>query len=92
MNIPRFTADVSLLHSSTSYRTSTPRLGQTFNAHTSVVPAIPSCSNCDWILERCARNNWRPRAVCNACAVGHCYSGVEDPTPNDPFTPVPGQW
>jgi len=36
-------------------------------------------------------NGFRPRAVCRACLVGNCFSGVEDPTPHDPFTPLPGQ-
>lgn len=57
-----------------------------------VVPAIPRCDNCDEILDRCAENGFRPRAVCRACFYGNCYSGVEDPTPYDPWTPYPGSW
>ena len=44
-----------------------------------VVPAIPFCGNCDEILDRCSRNGFRPRAVCNACLNGDCFSGVEKP-------------
>jgi hypothetical protein len=44
-----------------------------------VVPAIPFCGNCDEILDRCAENGFRPRAVCRACFYGNCYSGEETP-------------
>ena len=47
-----------------------------------IVPAIPVCRNCDYILDRCEINDWRPRALCNACAAGNCY---EEPPPPDPF-------
>ncbi len=47
---------------------------------------IPACSNCDYILDRCSLNNWRPRAVCNACARGDCYEPLPPPDPFDgPF-------
>jgi hypothetical protein len=86
MRLPMFTATESVYRSSASYRNAgelaTPATG-------SVVAAIPFCGNCDDILENCARNRWRPRAVCNACFFGHCFSGVEDPTPGDPTTPSP---
>jgi len=88
MTLPKFTATESLYRSSSHYRH-----GQSAHQHTdAIVPAIPFCDNCDYILDRCAENGWRPRALCWACATGHCFSGVEDPTPNDPWTPVPGQW
>ena len=37
-----------------------------------IVPAIPACRNCDYILQ-CENNGWTPRAVCNACLSGNCY-------------------
>jgi hypothetical protein len=75
VNIPGFSAAASLYQTSGSYlqgRTA-PSVGG------NVVPAIPFCGNCDFILDNCERNGWRPRAVCNACAVGDCFSGVERP-------------
>lgn len=44
-----------------------------------VIPSIPACENCDWILDNCANNGWKPTAVCNACNRGRCYSGEENP-------------
>jgi hypothetical protein len=52
-----------------------------------VTPAIPACANCDEILDRCAENGGRPRAVCRACAAGNCYEGTEDPPPSGPGAP-----
>lgn len=81
MNMPGFTATESLYKSSSYYRR-----GQSADSHAdTVVPAIPFCGNCDEILDRCARNGGRPRAVCRACAIGNCFSGVEDPTPGNPW-------
>jgi len=75
MNMPGFSADASLYRSSGYYRH-----GQSADSHAdTVVPAIPFCGNCDGILDRCERNGWRPRAVCNACATGHCDSSDENP-------------
>ena len=75
MNIPGFSAAASLYQNSGSYclAPAAPPAGG------NVVPAIPFCGNCDFILDNCERNGWRPRAVCNACAVGDCFSGVERP-------------
>ena len=87
MSLPGFSADASLRSGRRQYRamrSGRPKTG-------TVVPAIPFCGNCDDILDRCSRNGFRPRAVCRACLVGNCFSGVEDPTPHDPFTPLPGQ-
>jgi hypothetical protein len=88
MSLPKFTAEESLYRSRGQYHQ------QYVNGAQSgaVVPAIPFCGNCDEILDRCAETGGRPRAVCRACAIGDCYSGVEDPTPDDPFTPIPGRW
>lgn len=83
MRLPKFTAGQSLYRSGASYRH--PEGNPSHPG--SVVAAIPFCGNCDEILEGCERRGWRPRAVCNACFFGHCFSGVEDPTPDDPFTP-----
>jgi len=83
MNAPIFTAEASLYKSSGYYCG-----GQSADSHAgTVVPAIPFCGNCDEILDNCARNGGRPRAVCRACAIGDCFSGVENPPP-----PLPWQW
>ena len=75
MSMPGFTAEASVprrrAHFGAVQRARRP--GGT------VVPAIPFCGNCDEILERCATNGFRPRAVCTACLEGDCYSGVERP-------------
>lgn len=93
MNIPGFTADASFHHSTTSYFSGGYQRTHSLNSQTgNIIPAIPFCGNCDYILDNCSRNGWRPRAVCNACFYGNCYSGVEDPTPNDPYSPHPGQY
>ena len=73
MRLPRFSAEQAL-HTGGAYSRSTRR-----GAAGAVVPAIPFCGNCDEILERCAENGFRPRAVCRACLYGDCYSGTEKP-------------
>jgi hypothetical protein len=87
MNIPGFTADRSLRPARGRYRNSRFAAQQ----HSGdVIPALPRCENCDYILENCERNNWRPRALCAACALGNCWD--EPPMPNpypDPFPPLP---
>jgi hypothetical protein len=86
-SLPGFTAEASLYKTSGRYQGSRHSAG---SAGQLVIPAIPACRNCDYILDRCERNGWRPRALCNACAVGNCY--VEPPPPNpfpDPFPPLP---
>jgi hypothetical protein len=68
MNMPGFTADASLYRPNGYYCRD-----QFSDSHAeAVVPAIPYCGNCDWILDRCERNGWRPRALCDACASGNC--------------------
>ena len=81
-----FTAESSLsLKSRSDNRSQSPSQAGT------VVPAIPFCGNCDEILDRCAENGFRPRAVCWACLTGHCFSGVERPPQLvDPFGHRPG--
>lgn len=75
MNIPGFTAEQSLHLVHGHYIG-----GMSVTAHTdTVIPALPRCDNCDFILENCANNGWKPRAVCNACNSGRCYSGEENP-------------
>jgi len=71
--MPKFTAERALSSRSRRFRASTRRVAD------GVVPAIPFCGNCDEILDRCSRNGFKPRAVCHACLVGNCYSGVEKP-------------
>jgi len=75
MNIPGFTADESLHDAVGRYRTGR----STARDAGAVVPAIPRCENCDFILGNCERNGWRPRAACNACASGRCDSSEENP-------------
>lgn len=84
MTLPGFAADASLYRSDNTYAgaPAAPLVGAAGEA---VVPAIPFCGNCDYILDNCARNGWRPRALCRACLVGDCYSGVEQPPNPDPF-------
>jgi hypothetical protein len=88
MNMPGFTADASLSADESlraargHYRSGRPAASRS-NA---VIPAIPKCENCDYILDQCEIHGWRPRAVCNACLFGNCYH--EPPPPNpfpDPF-------
>lgn len=74
-NLPGFTAAQSLHAVRGRYRSGWSAAAQ----RGSVIPAIPRCSNCDYILENCANNGWRPRAVCNACRFGNCYEGEENP-------------
>jgi hypothetical protein len=75
MNTPGFTAERSLYAARGRYRS-----GRTVASRSgAVIPAIPACANCDAILDRCAENGGRPRALCNACASGNCYSGEENP-------------
>jgi hypothetical protein len=95
MNMPGFTAEASLRRSATSYGSSGYLHGQSARSQAgTVVPAIPFCGNCPGILDRCARNGGLPRAVCNACAVGDCFSGVENPIPPYPWGwgPAPNFW
>ena len=87
MSLPGFSAEASLRAGRRHYRA----LRTSRSKRGAVVPAIPFCGNCDEILDRCAENGFRPRAVCRACYYGNCYSGVEDPTPSDPWTPHPSQ-
>jgi hypothetical protein len=75
MNIPGFAAEQSLRKVQGRYRNRQSVVVQPG----AVIPAIPRCANCDFILENCATNGGRPRAVCNACRTGWCYSGEENP-------------
>jgi hypothetical protein len=86
LNMPGFTADQSLKEARGRYRSGRPSASQS----DAVIPAIPMCRNCEGILDRCERNGWRPRGLCNLCAVGNCYDEppMPDPFP-DPFPPLP---
>jgi hypothetical protein len=86
MKMPGFTAEQSLHPARGHYRN-----GRRSAARTdAIVPAIPACRNCEWILEQCELHNWRPRAVCNACATHYCYEDPPMPNPfPDPFPPLP---
>ena len=73
MRIPNFTAERALSRRTRRFTARTRRRAS------GVMPAIPFCGNCDEILDRCAQNGFRPRAVCRACLEGDCFSGVEKP-------------
>ena len=77
--IPGFSAEASLYKTSGRYQSGRHPAD---SAGGLVTPAIPACRNCDYILDRCAENGGRPRALCAACAFGNCY---EDPPMPDPF-------
>jgi hypothetical protein len=85
MNIPGFTAEESLYRSGGRYHQRHVARSRSKN----VIPAIPFCGNCDEILDRCDRNGGRPRAVCRACEIGDCFSGVENPPPRPPWESRP---
>jgi hypothetical protein len=77
MAIPGFNAESSL-SANRGFR----RLGRSNRSPVdSVVPAIPYCGNCDWILDNCAKTGGRPYALCNACATGACYGPRQFPPP-----------
>ena len=85
--MPGFTAEASVYKTRGHYEAGRHALNSSMN---SVIPAIPMCRNCDYILDNCESNGWRPRGLCNMCAVGNCYD--EPPLPNpfpDPFGPLP---
>ncbi|MGH2568073.1 MAG: hypothetical protein ACRDGA_07005 [Bacteroidota bacterium] len=75
MKIPGFTADACFVRHAFHYRGAQPARPYSGG----IVSAIPFCDNCDEILDRCAQNGFRPRAVCYACLTGDCFSGVEKP-------------
>ncbi len=88
MNLPGFTADASLRQTGIHYG----ELGGLPGSHANaVIPAIPFCGNCDYILENCRRSGGLPRALCAMCATGNCFRGVERPPQLlDPFGHHPG--
>jgi hypothetical protein len=68
MRMPGFTADQPLPAMRGSYRSR--HLSR--SPSDAVVPAIPPCRNCDYILDWCIkRNNFRA-AVCADCAFADC--------------------
>lgn len=84
MNIPGFTAEASVYKTRNGYC----RNGQSADSHAgTVVPAIPFCGNCGYILRNCARTGGFPLALCRACRTGNCSTGVENPPP-----PVLNPW
>ena len=72
MNMPGFTADATLRRRATETRSNL-YLRQAGAKDGKVVPAIPACANCDWILDRCERNGGKPAGLCSLCAMGNCY-------------------
>jgi hypothetical protein len=87
MNMPGFTAETSLYKTSGHYQAGRHAINSPIHM---IIPAIPMCQNCDYILDQCEIHGWRPRAVCNACLFGNCYDEppVPDPFPN-PFGAPP---
>ena len=75
IKMPGFTAEQSLQSMRGRYRSGQP-VALSLDG---VIPAIPSCDNCDFILNKCENNGWKPRAACNACNSGNCSSGEENP-------------
>ena len=74
LDMPGFTAVASLNDHPGSYAGSDDYRRQVDRSDAGkIVPAIPACANCEWILDRCERNGWRPTGLCNLCAVGWCY-------------------
>lgn len=88
MKIPGFTAEAVFQKDPGRYRV----IAKSRDPHAGgIIPAIPFCGNCPDILDRCARHGGLPRAVCRACAIGDCFSGVERPPQLlDPFGHHPG--
>jgi hypothetical protein len=85
--MPGFTAEASIYKTSRHYHASRRSPSSPTDM---ITPAIPACRNCDYILDQCELHNWRPRALCNACAVGNCYDEPPAPDPfPDPFGPLP---
>jgi hypothetical protein len=39
---------------------------------------IPCCCNCEYILNNCENNGWKPTGLCNYCATGNCYDGCNN--------------
>lgn len=73
MNMPGFNAEASLNRGAGRY------VGDDYDGRRvadsqsgKVIPALPNCHDCDRALERCARNGWRPRGLCNLCAYNIC--------------------
>jgi hypothetical protein len=87
MTMPRFTAEASLYAVRGRYRSGPPVAVQ----WAAVIPAIPRCENCDWILDNCERNGWRPRALCAACTAGNCDSSEENPGGRCWYDPISGR-
>jgi hypothetical protein len=94
MTIPGFTAEASLYGRARLFGGGAKGSGKsTATPSGTVVPAIPFCGNCPDILDMCAETGGRPRAVCRACAIGDCFSGVENPIePPGGWPRGPGRW
>ena len=87
MNMPGFTAEQSMQPMRGRYRSGRNAAG----VSGAVMPAIPRCENCDYILENCANNGGRPYAVCRACASGRCDSSEENPGGHCYIDPISGR-
>jgi hypothetical protein len=87
MNMPGFGAEHSLKSARGRYRGNRSAAAQSGG----VVPAIPRCENCESLLEYCATHGGRPRAACNACAIGFCDSSEENPGGRCSIDPISGR-
>ena len=65
MNMPGFTAERVAAMTSGRYRSGRPAASRS----DAVIPAIPICQNCDYILDDAKRTAGVRARVCNACAV-----------------------
>lgn len=69
MRVPKFTAEASLYESNGRYR----ETGTASSAMDQIVPAIPLCSNCDFVCDVCFSRG----LACGACR--YCSVGICDP-------------
>jgi hypothetical protein len=77
VTLPGFTAEESLGAARGRYRSGWP-MSSRAGAVGSVVPAIPYCGNCDYILDWCARLHSHA-AICSYCAGGYCWGPYNGP-------------
>jgi hypothetical protein len=86
MSMPGFTAEQSLPAVRGRYRSGRRAAG----VSGAVMPAIPRCENCDYILDYCDAHGGRPYAACRACATGRCDSSEENPGGHCWLDPISG--
>jgi len=68
MRMPGFAADHALPAGSLRYRDRRPS-----GSHSdAVIPALPPCRNCDYIIEQCEKRGDYHSALCRDCMLGYC--------------------